>query len=63
MLSDEALITLAESWHIIAIDTKWGRKSYLWNNLVEIVLGGSTSANKYSIEPHPRHELGVDFVY
>jgi hypothetical protein len=63
LLSDEAIIALTESWHIIAIDTKWGRRPYLWNNLIKILSGGIDSVNKYSIEPYPGHELDVDFVY
>ena len=63
LLGDEALISIAESWHIIAVDTNWGRKSYLWDNLVKTLSGSMDSTNKYSANPYPGHGLDVDFVY
>lgn len=63
MLGDEALTSIAESWYITAIDTKWGRKAYLWENLIETLSERKDPSNKYSVEPYPGHNLDVDYVY
>lgn len=63
LLGTDALTSIAESWYVIAIDTKWGRKSYLWDNLVKTLSDNMDSNNKYSAKPYPEHGLDVDFVY
>lgn len=62
LLGTDALTSIVESWYVIAIDTKWGRKSYLWDNLVKTLSDKMDSNNKYFAKPYPNHGLDVDFV-
>ena len=63
VLKDEAISSIVSSWHIVAIDLKWGRKAYLWDTLIKTLSKNTDSNNKYSVKPYPEHKLGVKFVY
>lgn len=53
-LNKNSLTELSQAWHVCVIDMEWGRKKYLWNELIKVL----TTETQYSIKPHPDLGLG-----
>lgn len=59
--SPEAMSALAGSWRVTVIDSKWGRKSYLWDRVLSAVR--KAHDGRFDVTPSPDLEIGQDFHF
>jgi hypothetical protein len=56
----KAIDSLCSAWQVTIIDPKWGRKQYLWRQLLRVIADGASS---FDASPAPNLGLDTDFVY
>lgn len=59
-LNRKALESLRQSWYVVLVDPRWGRRKYLWREALSAL---GTGVGPFQPSPSPSLELETDFVY